>query len=82
MGAGITTIKVPMELRDRLRVEADRDGLTLGELLDALLHERARARRFEELREAIESTTGEDVTTWLDETEQWDTTSSDGLGAA
>lgn len=74
-----TTIKVTSELRDRLRAEANRDGQTLGELLEELLAERARARRFERLRDAIVATRGDDRRTWEDETAAWDELASDGL---
>jgi len=75
-----TTIKVSKDLRDRLREEADRDHATLGALLEALLEERARARRFDELREAIATTPEAELSTWSEETEAWGSAVADGLG--
>lgn len=74
-----TTIKVSKELRDRLRAEADRDSSTLGALLEDLLEERERARRFAAMREAMATTSTEDMASWMDETEEWGVTAADGL---
>lgn len=74
-----TTIKVAKELRDRLRREADLDELTLGQLLEALLDERARMRRFEAMRTAMAATEPGAYTSWRDETAAWDATLIDGL---
>ena len=74
-----TTIKVSKSLRDRLRAEANRDAVTLGSLLEQLLEERARARRFDAMREAIEATSADDLASWREETEAWDVTVADGL---
>lgn len=75
-----TTIKVAKELRDRLRREADRDDLTLGQLLEELLEERARLRRFETMRTALAATPRAEYDAWVDETAEWEATDSDGLG--
>ncbi|MFT0846898.1 DNA mismatch repair protein MutS [Actinomycetaceae bacterium L2_0104] len=48
-----TTIKVPSELRDRLKAEAARQGHTLAEHLEMLLDEEARRQQFKQLREQI-----------------------------
>lgn len=71
-----TTIKVSTELRDRLRREADRDGLTLGGLLEDLLAERARARRFDDLRASLAASPPD--ADYAAELREWDATLDDG----
>ena len=77
-----TTVKVETSVRDRLLVEARRDGSTVGQLLDAMLRERERSQRFAQLREAIAATPSAARKSWQAETEQFDVTSTDGLDDA
>ncbi len=51
-----TTIKVSSDLRDRLKARAEAHGRTIGEHLEVLLAEEARAERFTELRRAMART--------------------------
>lgn len=48
-----TTIKVSVELRDRLKAGAAAHGRTIGQHLEKLLEEDARRQRFAELRRAM-----------------------------
>ena len=78
----ITTIKLDSTVRDRLNAEARRDGVPVGRVLEAMLEERARARRFTELRAAIASTPGPLLASHAAETDRWSTTDGDGLEGA
>jgi len=49
----VTTIKVPVELRDRLGAEARAKGKTLAQFIAKLLDEYEREQRWNELGEAI-----------------------------
>ncbi len=69
-----TTIKVSDELRDRLKAQAARDGLTLGAHLAYLADAEDRRRRLETLRSAISAAAGSDVESHASETAQWERT--------
>lgn len=69
-----TTIKVSDELRDRLKAQASRSGLTLGAHLARLADMVDRADRFAALKQAIAVTSAEDAATFDAETQQWETT--------
>ncbi|SDQ35424.1 hypothetical protein [Quadrisphaera sp. DSM 44207] len=77
-----TTIKVDTSLRDRLNEEARRDGVPVGRLLEALLAERARSRRFAQLRAAVAATSADQQKSYQEETAAWATTDGDGLHGA
>ncbi len=64
-----TTIKVSTELRDRLRRAAATHGRTLGEHLESLLEQEARAERFGRLRQQIARTPPDDR--YAAEAEDW-----------
>lgn len=66
-----TTIKVSVETRDRLKAQAARDNLTLGEHLSRLADHADRARRFQELRESIARTSDADLRSYEAETREW-----------
>ena len=74
----ITTIKLGSAVRDRLNAEARRDGVPVGRVLE----ERARTRRFAELRAAIDRTPGPLLASHAAETDRWSTTDGDGLAEA
>lgn len=74
----VTSIKLDSRVRDRLNAEARRDGVPVGEVLVAMLEERARARRFAELGAAIAGTSGALRDSYAAETAQWDITDEDG----
>lgn len=67
-----TTIKVAEGLRDRLKVQAARDGLTLGAHLARLAEADDRAHRLRNLKAAIAQTSGEDATLYAAETAEWE----------
>jgi len=67
-----TTIKVSDELRDRLKAQASRDGLTLGAHLDRLADAEDRRRRFADMRAAITRTSAADLGSHRAETEEWE----------
>ena len=70
-----TTIRVPIELRDRINRNASICGLTASGLIQLLLDEHERAQRFAALGRAFASA---DSSYWA-ETKLWDTLSADGL---
>lgn len=78
----ITTIKLDTTLRDRLNLEARRDGVTVGRVIEAMLEERARARRFDEVRSAMASTPGDLQESYARETQAWGAADGDGLDDA
>ncbi len=67
-----TTIKVDREVRDHLAALARRDGLTMGELLERLVAERARLDRFEQLRAAFAGTSADDLADLHTDGESWE----------
>lgn len=69
-----TTIKVSHELRDRLKVQAARDGLTLGAHLARLADADDRARRLGDLKAAIANTSDEDAELYAAEVADWERT--------
>ncbi|MFM9921220.1 hypothetical protein [Lacisediminihabitans sp. H27-G8] len=69
-----TTIKVSDGLRDHLKVQAARDGLTLGAHLARLAEADDRAHRLSELKTAIADTLGEDSISYSAETTEWERT--------
>lgn len=69
-----TTIKVTTVLRDRLKVQAARDGLTLGAHLARLAEADDRAHRLNELKAAIADTSAEDAALYAAESAEWEHT--------
>jgi len=67
-----TTIKVSNELRDRLKEQAARDGLTLGAHLSHLADADDRRWRLESLREAVAQTSPADIESYSSETAEWE----------
>ncbi|HMR12765.1 MAG TPA: hypothetical protein PKE42_03420 [Arachnia sp.] len=65
----VTTIKVPMELRDRLKSAAAEERHTLAEHLESLLREDERRKRFARLRQQIALTPPDE--TYLVEADEW-----------
>ena len=69
-----TTIKVSDELRDRSKVQAARDGLTLGAHLARLAEADDRAHRLSDLKTAIDRTSGTGVELYAAEAGEWERT--------
>lgn len=69
-----TTIKVSEELRDRLKEQAARDGLTLGAHLARLADAEDRRWRLHQLKSAIEASSSADAGSHAAETEDWERT--------
>ena len=69
-----TTIKVSDELRDRLKAQAVRDGLTLGAHLAQLADADDRQHRLLALQRAVAETTTEDMDTHAVESGAWERT--------
>lgn len=68
-----TTIKVESSVRDRLKAQAAAAHRTLGEHLAHLADTAEREARFDGLRAAIAATSAEDMASWHEETEAWET---------
>jgi hypothetical protein len=69
-----TTIKVSDELRDRLKAQASRDGLTLGAHLAHLADAEDRRWRLHQLKSAISVSRGSDAESHAEETADWERT--------
>ncbi|RFA11648.1 hypothetical protein B7R22_18570 [Subtercola boreus] len=69
-----TTIKVNDELRDRLKVQASRDGLTLGAHLARLANAEDRRWRLESLKTAFAVTSPADAVSHRAESAAWERT--------
>lgn len=67
-----TTIKVSDELRDRLKAQAARDGLTLGAHLAHLADAEDRRRRLEQLKSVISGSTQAETESYARETADWE----------
>lgn len=76
-----TTIKVSIELRDRLKAQAAEHGRTIGEHLASLADAADRRERFARLRRQIAATPPELRESYLEESAAWDATTGDGLPA-
>lgn len=76
-----TTIKVSGELRDRLKVQAARAGVTLGAHLARLAEADERTHRLSELKIAIADTSDKDVDSYAAETAEWERTELTDLNA-
>ncbi|WES63097.1 hypothetical protein P0L94_11590 [Microbacter sp. GSS18] len=69
-----TTIKVSNELRDRLKAQAAREGLTLGAHLAHLADAEDRRWRQRLLKTAISASTSSDADSYAEETAEWERT--------
>jgi hypothetical protein len=69
-----TTIKVSDELRDRLKAQAARDGLTLGAHLANLADADDRRHRLLALQKAVVKTSPEDMKSYAAESAGWERT--------
>lgn len=69
-----TTIKVSDQLRDRLKAQAARDGLTLGAHLEHLADAEDRRWRLQLLKSAIDASSIADAASHAVETENWERT--------
>lgn len=78
--AASTTIKVTPQARDRINKSARAQGVTPAVLLEQLLDEHDRARRFAAVRAGYAALPADDDLTA--ESAEWDATSADGLGGA
>lgn len=75
--SGATSLRVPKPLRERLKANADADGVTLATFLDRLVAEHERHQRMAAVRAAYASGRDADYDTL---TTQWDeATAADGL---
>lgn len=68
-----TTIKVSDDLRDRLKEQAARDGVTLGAHLSRLADLDDRDHRLSAFRVAVASTPEQELSNYRVETEAWET---------
>jgi predicted transcriptional regulator len=69
-----TTIKVSDELRDRLKAQAARAGLTIGAHLAVLADAADRRDRLAGMKQAIADSPAEVIDAHLEESRQWETT--------
>lgn len=69
-----TTIKVSDELRDRLKAQAARDGLTLGAHLARLAEAEDRRHRLLTLQTAVAGTSTEGMKSYAAESASWERT--------
>lgn len=69
-----TTIKVTEDLRDRLKVQAARTGVTLGAHLAHLADVEDRHWRLASLRAAIAASSTEDLASHAEEAHAWERT--------
>lgn len=67
-----TTIKVSDELRDRLKEQAARDGLTLGAHLAHLADAEDRRRRLDQLKSVISGSAHSNAESHAQETADWE----------
>ena len=72
-----TTIKVDASVRDRLKAEAARKGVTIGALLADLVALSEREGRFAEIKAAISRTPPASMSDYLSEVDLWDAAAPD-----
>ncbi|ANS79868.1 hypothetical protein SGUI_2472 [Serinicoccus hydrothermalis] len=68
----LTTIKVPAQVRDRLKAQAGEAGITLGQYLADLAARGEREERFRRLKSQIAATRPADRASWEQETSAWE----------
>lgn len=68
----LTPIKVSRDLRDRLKRQAASAHRTLGEHLAHLAGLAERQQRIEQLRAEIDATSAQDLASYREETELWE----------
>lgn len=73
----MTTIKVPVELRERISADAKAHGQTIATRLEQLISEAERQTRFAEIRAAYARLAPDDD--YQEETTSWDSLAADGL---
>lgn len=71
----VTTIKVPVELRDRINRDAKERGVTAAGLIEGLLDGYERRRRMEDFGRAVRHAKED----YWDEFHEWDVALSDGV---
>ena len=67
----VTTIKVDASIRDRLKVEAVRKGVTIGKLLEDLVALSEREARFAAIKAAIDATPPESIAAYEADLAYW-----------
>lgn len=77
--ASATTIKVSVATRDRLKLHASKNNLTLEEHLNFLEDLADRELRFDALRESMSKMTEEDWAAYREEVAIFDNANTDGL---
>lgn len=68
----LTTIKVPGEVRDRLKAQAGAAGQTLGQYLADVADQAERQQRFRRLKEQMAATRPADRESWARESAEWE----------
>lgn len=68
----VTSIRVSNELRDRLRAQAAREGLTLGAYLARLSDAEDRRERLQSLKATIAATSSVEIATHSAESAEWE----------
>lgn len=68
-----TTIKVSDDLRNRLKEQASRAGLTLGAHLTVLADAADRRQRLTDLKQAIAASSIDDIALHTEESQHWET---------
>lgn len=68
----MTTIKASKEVRDLLREQSMRRGMTATDYLAELVQEQEEKDWFERLNEAISSTPEKELASWREETSEWE----------
>lgn len=78
-GIQMTTLKVPVQLRQRITQKARAEGHTVAEFLAGLLAEQDRRDRFVAVREAYARLSSAEMKAYWEEAAAWDVTLADGL---
>jgi hypothetical protein len=68
----LTTIKVTMATRDRLKAAARADRSTLEEFLERLVSEHERRERLSAMRAAVAATSSDVMAAYVDEAAEWE----------
>lgn len=68
----MTTIKVPVELRDRIKEMASQRDETMPSFVEYLLAQELRRQKLDKLRQDIAASSDEDLASWREEVALWD----------
>jgi hypothetical protein len=76
-----TTLRVPVQLRDEIARLAEARGSTMLDIVTDAVHRLSRDQWWDNVHDAIDAMTADELGSYRDETDQLDSAAADGLHA-